>query len=66
MDDELVQARIKFKKIFSNLPEKVRQEDIIILIDKQPYTWAAAYIEIEGNTKLGEKILKALLGLKII
>jgi len=58
--------RIRFKKIFSNLPEKVREEDIIAVVDKKPYTWNAAFIEIENNTELGKKILKALKSLKII
>jgi hypothetical protein len=58
--------RIMFKKIFSNLPEKVREEDIIAVVDKKPYTWNAAFIEIENNTELGKKILKALKSLKII
>ncbi|MBI2629828.1 hypothetical protein HYW76_01880 [Candidatus Pacearchaeota archaeon] len=58
--------RVKFKKVFANLPEKVRNEDIIIVIDKKPYTWNAAFFEIEGNTLLGEKMLKKLEELKLI
>jgi len=62
MDEE----RVKFKKIFANLPEKIRQEDIIAVIDKKPYTWNAAYFEVNNNTILGDKILKKLKELNIL
>ena len=52
------EERVKFKRIFSNLPEKVRKEDIIVVIDSKPYTWNVAYLEIENNTDIGKKILK--------
>ena len=58
--------RIKFMKIFANLPEKIRREDIIVVIDKKPYTWNAACLEVENNTELGKKILKKLKELNII
>lgn len=60
------EERVKFMKIFANLPEKIRQEDIIVVIDKKPYTWNAAYFEVSNNTKAGEKILRKLKELKII
>ncbi len=62
----LEEEKVKFMKIYANLPEKIRKEDIIIVIDKQPYTWNAAYFEISSSTKLGESILKELKGLNII
>jgi len=62
----LDEERTKFKKIFANLLEKIRQEDIIIVIEKRPYTWNAAYFEINNNTPLGDKILKKLKELKIL
>ena len=58
--------RIKFMKIFANLPEKVRREDIIVVIDKKPYTWNAAFLEVQIKTELGKKILRKLEELKII
>jgi len=63
MDKEL---RIKFKKIFANLPEKVRKEDIILVINKEPYTWNAVFFEINNSTDLGEEMLNKLKNLKII
>ncbi|MFA5797605.1 MAG: hypothetical protein WC916_06260 [Candidatus Woesearchaeota archaeon] len=63
MDDE---AKIKFKKIFANLPSKIRQDDIIVVIENKPYNWNAAYFEINNNTPDGKKILEKLLEMKII
>ena len=53
--------RAKFLRIYANLPEELR-EDILTVIDKKPYTWNSAYLEINDNTDLGKKILKALEG----
>ena len=60
------EERIKFEKIFSNLPEKVRNEDIIIVISDKPYTWNAAYLEIKNKSELGDRILKKLKNMRII
>ncbi len=57
---------IKFKKIFSNLPDKIKNEDIIVVIDKKPYSWNAAFFEINNSTLLGIKMLKKLKELKIL
>ena len=54
--------RAKFLRIYANLPEELR-EDILTVVDKKPYTWNSAYLEINDNTDLGEKILKALEGI---
>jgi len=63
---DLKEAKVKFVKIFSNLPNKVREEDIIVVIDEKPYTWNASYFEVKNDTKLGEKILNKLKELEII
>ncbi len=60
------ESRVKFFKIFSNLPEKVRNEDIIAVIDDKPYTWNVAYFEIKSNSEKGRKILNTLKELEII
>lgn len=57
--------RVKFIKIFSNLPSKIR-EDIIVVIDKKPYTWNVAYFEVNNNTLIGKEILKKLKDLDIL
>ena len=60
------EERIKFMKIFNDLPEKVRREDIVVVIDKKPYTWNVAFIEIKNNTGLGREILRKLKSLEIL
>jgi len=55
----------RFMKVYSNLPINLRKE-VIIVIDKEPISWDVARNEIEHNTKLGKKILKKLIELKII
>ena len=57
--------RAKFLKIYANIPEGLRK-DIIVVIDKKPYTWNTSFIEIQGSTSLGEKILKALRNMGLI
>jgi len=60
------EERIKFMKIFNNLPEKVRMEDIIVVIDEKPYSWNSAFIEVKNETELGQRILKRLVSLEIL
>lgn len=57
--------KAKFLKIYSNIPDRLR-EDIIVIVDNKTYTWNTAYFEIKNDTKLGEKILKALEVINII
>ncbi len=51
--------REKFLRVYANVPEGLRK-DIIVLVDEKTYNWNTSYFEIKENTKLGEKILKAL------
>ena len=64
--DSLEDLKLKFEKIFANLPAKVRDEDIIFVLDKNPYTWNSVFFEIKNNTSLGKKMLKRLEELDII
>ena len=50
----------KFMRIFANVPEKIRGEDVIAVIDDKPFTWNTAMIEIKNDSELGKKILKQL------
>jgi len=59
-NDSFEEVKIKFKKIFANLPDKVRSEDIILIINKKPYTWNAVFFEVENNSEFGKKMLKKL------
>lgn len=60
------EERIRFMKIFNDLPEKIRSEDIVVVIDEKPYTWNVAFIEVKNNTGLGKEILKKLKSLEIL
>ncbi|HLD43523.1 MAG TPA: hypothetical protein VJB08_06095 [Candidatus Nanoarchaeia archaeon] len=66
----MVGTRIKDKRgrfigIFGNVPETLR-DDIIVTLDKKPYTWNTAFLEIKDNTSLGKKLLKRLEELDIL
>ena len=51
--------RAKFLRNFANIPEDLRG-DIAAVVDNKPFTWNTAFIEIQDNTEMGAKILKAL------
>ncbi len=55
----------KFIKVYSDIPVSLRRE-IILVIDDEPLTWNAAYVEIKNRTKLGERILGKLIELEFI
>lgn len=50
----------KFLRIFANIPDKIRAEDIIAVVDNKPFTWHTAMIEVKNETELGHKILQIL------
>lgn len=50
----------KFMRIFANIPEKIRGEDVIAVVDDKPFTWNNAMIEIKNDSELGKKILNFL------
>ncbi len=60
-----MQSKERFIQIYANLPLSLRKE-IILILDKEPLTWNAAYVEIFNNTSKSTKILKKLEELKII
>ena len=60
------EKRAKFMRVFAKVPEKIRNEDIIVVVDDKPFTWNNAMIEVKNDSKLGKKIIKVLEKLKII
>lgn len=52
--------REKFMRIFANVPEKIRGEDVVAVVDDKPFTWNTAMIEVKNDSELGRKILKML------
>lgn len=57
--------RSKFISSYANVPYNLRK-DIIVVIDKETYSWQTALYEIKEKTELGNKILKTLNQLKLI
>lgn len=58
--------KTKFLRAFANLPQKIRSEDIIAVIDNEPYTWNSAAIEIQNDSEVGSKILNVLKKLGVL
>lgn len=56
----------KFFKIYANLPLNLREEIVLVLPGRGPITWNVAYLEISGDTPLGEEILEKLAEFNII
>lgn len=62
----------RFLYVYQNLPLNERKNIIIVLEkenekpEKKPISWDIAYIEIDQETELGEKILNKLLKLNLI
>ncbi len=61
----LQMSKDRFLRVYSNLPEDVRNE-IIVVVDDKPYSWNAAYIEVDNGTELGRRILEKLKGMDLI
>lgn len=55
----------RFQKIYANLPEKLRN-DIVVVIDDKPYTWNAMFIELVNETELGKRMYQKLIEMEII
>lgn len=60
-----MERRERFLKVYANLPLNLREE-VVLVIDEKPISWNVAYLEVAGETKLGEEILEKLEALKII
>ncbi len=57
--------RERFLKIYANIPISLRAETILVL-DKEPISWKAAYVEIYNKTQKGEEILEKLDRMELI
>ncbi len=57
--------KAKFLKIYANVPDALR-EDILVVVNQQPYTWNTAFLEVRNDTLLGKKIIKVLEEMKIL
>lgn len=57
--------KAKFYSVYANIPV-ARRSEIIVVVDKEPFTWNSAKIEVENNTSLGNKMLEQLHELKLL
>ncbi len=57
--------KTRFYQIYGNLPLGARNE-FVAIIDNEPISWNAAFIEIDNNTEKSEEILDRLVELGII
>ena len=57
--------KAQFFKVYANLPQATREE-IVAVVGNEPFTWQAAKLEIEQNTKIGDEILELLVKLNIL
>ena len=64
-DSDVQELRTKFLKVFPSVPLELRDE-IIAIIDENPVSWKAAFLEIQDLTQKGELILKKLKDMGII
>ncbi len=55
----------RFHTVYANIPAKLRGE-IIAVVDGEPYTWNAAYLEMSNDTDLGKKIFAKLIETDIV
>jgi len=60
-----VNKKAKFYQIYANLPLPLRSE-IVIVINKEPFTWQSAKLEIDNGTDIGKLIIDKLINLNII
>ena len=63
----------RFLKVYQNLPLNERKNTIVVLqneekggVKKEPISWDIAFIEIDQETPIGEKILSKLIKLELI
>lgn len=55
----------RFYKVYANIPDKIRGS-IVAVVDGKTYSWNAAFLEIDNDTELGQKIFQKLLDTEII
>ena len=65
MPEELEELRARFLKLFASVPFPLRDE-IIAVIDEQPFSWSVAFIEVHNKTEKGDKILRFLKKVSLI
>ena len=55
----------RFFRVYANVPLQLRDE-VIIVIDNQPVSWQAAFIEVRSDSENGRKIVSEMAKLDLI
>lgn len=55
----------RFFEIYNNVPDKIRNE-VIVVVDEKPYSWNAVYIELKSGTSLGKIMYDKLVRMEIV
>ncbi len=55
----------RFLKIYANLPSRLKDQ-IVVVIDDEPMTWNAVYLELKEESELGKRIMKKLIEMEVI
>lgn len=62
---DLEARRALFLKAYAAVPSKLRDE-IIALVDERPFNWNSTFIEVNGKTKTGDRILEELVSIGVL
>jgi hypothetical protein len=55
----------RFFQVYANVPLQLRDQ-VVVVLDDQPVSWKAAFIEVRADSKNGTRILETLAKLEII
>ena len=58
-------SKDRFLKVYSNLPEDMRKE-VIIVMNEKPYSWDSVFVEVSADTELGKAMVNKLTKMELI
>ncbi len=62
---EIEELKARFFKAYANLPEPER-EQVVVMLEKVPYSWDKVNAELLDKTELGIELLKKMKQLGIL
>ncbi len=64
-EDDFEALRSRFIELFATVPLPLRDE-IVAVVDDEPISWSAAYLEVTNSTEKARKIIKQLRTIKVL
>jgi hypothetical protein len=58
-------SKDRFLRVYSNLPEDIRKE-VILVLDEKPYTWNNIFVEVSNDTALSKRMVNNLTNMELI